>query len=50
MIACGSSLRGLSEVTIADVREAGDDLAHQRALRPVAVAAAPEDADERARR
>ena len=46
MIAAGSSLRGLSEVTIGAVGEPADDLAHQRALGAVAVAAAPEDADE----
>ena len=45
MIACGSSLRGLSDVTIDEIGELGCDPAHQRPLAAVAVAAAAEDAD-----
>ena len=55
-IAAGILRRGLSEVRIATSRASSRDLAHQRALRAVAVAAAPEHddhpaaaADERAR-
>ena len=50
MIACGSSLRGLSEVTIDDVGELGRDAAHQRPLAAVAVAAGADDADDAAAR
>ena len=50
MIASGSSLRGLSEVTIATSARRVDDRAHERALGPVAVAAAAEDADAGGRR
>ena len=50
MIASGSSERGLSEVTIATSASRARDLAHQRALVAVAVAAAAEHADQRARR
>ena len=46
MMRCGSSPRGLSEVTITSVGEARRDAAHQRALAAVALAAAAEDADE----
>ena len=46
MIASGSSERGLSEVTIVAVGEPRGDLAHERALAAVAVAAAAEDADQ----
>ena len=42
MIATGSSLRGLSEVTTHLVGETGDDLPHLRALAGVAVAAGAE--------
>ena len=45
MIASGSSLRGLSEVTIDHVGEVAGDPSHQRALLTVAVAAGPEDHD-----
>ena len=48
MIASGSSLRGLSEVTIAMSASSRRDRAHQRALRPVPVAAAAEDAEDAA--
>ena len=50
MIACGSSLRGLSEVTIATSASSDGDPAHQRPLAAVAVAAAAEDADHAAAR
>ena len=46
MIASGSSERGLSEVTTATSASRARDLAHQRALVAVAVAAAAEDADQ----
>ena len=49
MIASGSSERGLSEVTIAAVGEPRGDLAHQRALAAVAVAAGAETHDHAAR-
>ena len=45
MIASGSSLRGLSEVTTTAVGEPGGDLAHPRPLGRVAVAAAAEHDD-----
>ena len=45
-IAAGSSLRGLSSVTIDDVGAARRDLAHDRALAGVAVAAAAEHHDQ----
>ena len=45
MIRSGSSERGLSEVTIATIRQARRDLAHQRPLAAVAVAAGAEHAD-----
>ena len=45
MIASGSSERGLSEVTIRPVRQPRRDLAHQRPLAAVAVAAGAEHAD-----
>ena len=46
MIAAGSSERGLSEVTTRRVGEPGARSPHQRALVAVAVAAAPEHADQ----
>ena len=45
-IAAGSSVRGLSSVTIDDVRRRGRRRAHQRPLAAVAVAAGAEDDDE----
>ena len=45
-MAAGSSLRGLSSVTMTDVGVARGDLAHQRPLSLVAIAAAAEDDDE----
>ena len=50
MIRSGSSLRGLSEVTIDQVAEARGDGAHQRALRAIAIAAAAEHGDDAAGR
>ena len=49
MIACGSSERGLSEVTIVQSLSSHGDAAHQRALGAVAVAAAAEHGDHAAR-
>ena len=46
MIACGSSLRGLSEVTIATSASSEAMPAHQRTLAAVAVAARADDADD----
>ena len=46
MIASGSSLRGLSDVTITRSARCTRDRPHQRALAAVAVAACPEDADQ----
>ena len=48
MIASGSSLRGLSEVTIATSASARRDLAHDGTLLAVAVAATAEDAEDAA--
>ena len=48
MMRCGSSLRGLSLVTITSVGEPRRDASHQRTLAAVALAAAAEDAHERA--
>ena len=45
-IAAGSSVRGLSSVTISDVGEPGGDRAHDRPLAGVAVAAGAEDDDD----
>ena len=45
MIASGSSERGLSDVTIATSASRARDLAHQRALAAVAVAAGAEHGD-----
>ena len=42
-MAAASSLRGLSSVTMATSAARGDDVAHQRALATIAIAAAPED-------
>ena len=50
MMAAGSSLRGLSEVTTTTSAPRGRDLPHERALGAVAVAAAAEDHDHPARR
>ena len=49
-IAWGSSLRGLSEVTITTSAPSAGDGAHERTLAVIAIAAAPEDADHAARR
>ena len=50
MIASGSSLRGLSDVTIATSASVPGDASHDRPLLAVAVAAAAEDADHAALR
>ena len=49
MIASGSSLRGLSEVMMRVIGILIDDLGHQRALLPVAIAAATENDNQATR-
>ena len=50
MMRSGSSLRGLSDVTIDEVAQPRRDRAHQRALGAIAIAAAAEDRDDPAGR